>query len=155
VKITSTAFLVAVPLALASCAADSAERSEYESVHWGPAALFDNTRWNLVELDGAHVPSGADIHITFDTEGRASGRSGVNSFFSQAEPGDDNALTFGPVGATKMAGPEEDMNREHAFFQALDATRRFKMSPDYLQLFDKAGAVLARFRREQSHAPGT
>ena len=80
------------------------------------------TEWVLVELDGGPVAVGQDElppSITLDLEeSRASGSGGVNRFtgtFSMSE----SELRFGPLASTRMAGPEDAMTLENAFFAAL------------------------------------
>lgn len=130
------------------------EQQERADLASGPAALYDNTTWTLTSLRGTGVPTGAHVTISFDQEGRATGRSGVNQYFSQTSAGPENRLTFGIVGATRMAGPEPAMERERDLFQTLADARRFRLTDDTLELLDASGAVIARFRR-QSQAPGT
>lgn len=140
---TLLAILIAASALLAACASSG----EYQSLDDGPTALFNNTKWNLVRLGNQSIPTSAHINIAFDPEGRATGHAGVNAFFSQTTTGQDNALTFGPVGATKKAGPPEQMQRESDFLKALADTRAFRMTGEHLDLLDASGNPLAHFNR--------
>ncbi len=80
------------------------------------------TEWRLVELVGKSLePSGdgREPSLVFDLEeSRVSGSAGVNRLmgtFVLAE----GELRFGPLATTLMAGPEDAMEREHAFLDAL------------------------------------
>lgn len=99
-----------------------------------PAALpsIDRTEWTCVELIGA---DGKQVSVTdrppsllISAEGRASGFAGVNRYFAEASVGNaisqaNMPLRFGPVGATRMAGPPERMALEEAFTSMLGTVR--------------------------------
>ncbi|HYI75612.1 MAG TPA: META domain-containing protein [Gaiellaceae bacterium] len=88
----------------------------------GEPVAIAYTEWALVELDGEPVAIGSDElapGLALDLEeSRVSGSGGVNRFtgtFSMSE----NELRFGPLASTRMAGPEDAMRLEDAFFAAL------------------------------------
>lgn len=153
-------------LALAAAAAIPAcqgnkpvpDDAEIESdMQTGPAALYNNTHWVIWSLRGVDIPTRADCGIQFNEEGQASGRSGVNNFFSQTTAGPNGELTFGVIGSTKMAGSQADMEFEQAFFEALQDTRRFRITNggSNLDFIDASNNVIMTFRRQVSIAPGT
>ena len=90
------------------------------------------TEWTCVELIGI---DGKPVAVTdqppslfISAEGRASGFAGVNRYFAEATVGnainyDNVPLRFGPVGATRMAGPPERMALEDAFTSMLGGVR--------------------------------
>lgn len=106
------------------------------------------TRWVLVALGTTPVATGATarepfITLTGDAERRLTGAGGCNSMFgSYAVNGD--AITFGDIGATKMAC-DRGMNVETSFFSALSKVARWRIAGQQLELSDAAGVVLARF----------
>ena len=66
--------------------------------------------------------------LLISAEGRASGFAGVNRYFAEATVGNainhaNVPLRFGPVGATRMAGPPERMALEQAFTSMLGGVR--------------------------------
>lgn len=93
---------------------------------------IDRTAWTCIELLGA---DGRPVAVTdrpptllIGADGRASGFAGVNRFFAEAEIGNSITaatapLRFGPVGATRMAGPPERMALEEAFTAMLGSVR--------------------------------
>ncbi len=83
--------------------------------------------------------------VTF-TERGASGNAGCNRWFSSAQR-NQQALTFGNIGTTRMACAEPQMATERAFLQALTETQGARQENGELVLYDIGGADLARFRR--------
>jgi heat shock protein HslJ len=81
---------------------------------------LEDTRWVLLELDGRSVPvnaGGESPHLELSSKkASAFGFGGCNRFFGTYEATDDS-LSFGAMGATRMACPE-GMDREQALFTA-------------------------------------
>jgi heat shock protein HslJ len=113
----------------------------------GPPAPLVGTVWNAKEADGqAFVPlkGGRDAHLRLDArKKRATGYSGVNSFSGALQTA-GASLSFGPLAATRRAGPPATMAFEAAYFKALAATRSYRISGDALELIDADGNVRAR-----------
>lgn len=80
------------------------------------------------------------------TERGASGNAGCNRWFSSTQR-NQQALTFGNVGTTRMACPAPQMATERAFLAALNDTQGARLENGELVLYDIGGADLARFRR--------
>ena len=59
-----------------------------------------------------------------------------------------SSLTFGPMGATRMACPDLETGLETSVFDALENTREWKKEGESLLLIDE-DAVLAHFSREK------
>jgi heat shock protein HslJ len=102
------------------------------------------TEWTLVELAGEPVETGADLQaptLVLDLEeARAAGSGGVNRFggsFALAE----GELRFGPLMTTRMAGPEDAMQREQAFLAALERVTSYELDGRTLTLLAKDEAV--------------
>ena len=86
------------------------------------AVTLAYTEWTLVELDGKPVEIATDElapSLVLDLEeARASGSGGVNRLTGHfALSG--NELRFGTLATTRMAGPQNAMQREDAFLAAL------------------------------------
>lgn len=119
---------------------------------------IDRTAWTCIELVGA---DGRPVAVTdrpptllIGADGRASGFAGVNRFFAEARIGNTVSgaiapLQFGPVGATRMAGPPERMALEEAFTGMLGSVRSAAVVNEargpVLNLNNERG-VCARFR---------
>ena len=133
-----------------ACAADPATLQEA-----GPPPSVGNTltgmKWRVVELSGHPVATplhGEQPFILFDQAKRqATGYAGCNRFFGGYEL-DGAALTFGPIGATKMACPDLEEGLETEFFKVLYATRRWEIVDGALWLLN-GDAVLARLEKVQ------
>jgi len=76
------------------------------------------TKWRLVGMTGKEPADGVVSSLDFQEEGRIAGRAGVNRYFGQLKVA-DGTLSAGPIGSTRMAGPPEAMQQEHAFLTAL------------------------------------
>lgn len=93
------------------------------------------TEWSCIELigpDGASVPvTDQPPTIVIATAGKASGFAGVNRYFSEVTFGNSitnvTPIRFGPVGATRMAGPPERMQLEGAFTSMLERVQSAKV----------------------------
>lgn len=103
--------------------------------------------WLLVELGGEPVEL-ADKErapsISFDdVASRAEGFAGCNNFFGNYSV-DGASLTFGPIGATRMACPGPDDDIETRYLAALGHTRSWRIKGRKLQLLAE-DVVLAQF----------
>jgi len=111
------------------------------------AACIEGIQWYLTEVGGSPVsPMAGDKqpHMLLDPEEKqATGFAGCNQFFGSYER-DGSSLTFGPMGATRMACPDLETGLETSVFEALESTRNWKKSDGELLLLDE-DAVLARF----------
>ena len=109
-----------------------------------PKPILDVT-WTAEEIGGLAVtPDESTLSIASDM--RAGGRGGCNSYFTQAQISNDR-LAFSAVAATRMACNETVMAREAVFFDALNATRFWRLTGEKLELLDAGGKVLTRLRQ--------
>jgi heat shock protein HslJ len=110
------------------------------------AMSLENTYWALLELDGATIvptPSDEAPYLELNSnKASAYGFGGCNRFFGSYQAS-GRSLTFGDLGATRMACPE-GMDQEQRFFAALASTTRYEIHGSKLLLLadDK---VVARF----------
>ena len=101
--------------------------------------------WTAEEIRGLAVtPDESTLSIASDM--RAGGRGGCNSYFTQAQIS-NNRLAFSAIAATRMACNETVMAREAVFFDALNATRFWRLGGDKLDLHDAGGRLLMRLRK--------
>jgi heat shock protein HslJ len=123
---------------LAACAVaidDSDERAEQ---------VYGRT-WIAVEVAGQPVAPGVESNLVVAPDGKVSGNTGCNGYFGSVIIA-GQAMSFGNLGATKIACPEPAMGQEKRLLRALDGTRGYLVENDSLLLLDGAGAALVRFR---------
>ena len=114
-------------------------------------AGIEGIQWYLTEVGGSPVSPMADDkqpHMLLDpAQKQATGFAGCNNFFGRYEL-DGYLLTFGPMGATRMACPDLETGLETSVFDALENTREWKKEGESLLLIDD-DAVLAHFSQEK------
>ena len=137
--------IIGMAMVLVSCIKQGMQTSGAKT------ATIENIQWYLTEVGGSPVsPMAGDKqpHILLDpARKQATGFAGCNNFFGSYEL-DGASLTFGPMGATRMACPDLETGLEASVFEALENTRKWKIEGGDLLLL-KAHGVLARFSREK------
>jgi len=120
---------------LVGCAATAGHR---ESIS---IADLDGTEWRLISLDGADP--GGEMTMRFEGT-KVTGKGGCNRFFGTVEDAAvAGALSFGPLGATRMSCGDALDSAENRYFTALDAVTRCAMDAGRLVLGgDAAGELL-------------
>jgi copper homeostasis protein (lipoprotein) len=113
-------------------------------------APLEGTSWRLVSLGGKAVfpPEGRPRpSLDLDAEAaRATGTDGCNRFMGGYSL-DGDRLSFKELASTMMACVD-GMEEAQRFTAALGATARYRVMGVHLELFDAAGAVLARFEAQ-------
>lgn len=103
-------------------------------------------KWVAESLNGKEIKfkeAQSEVFLVFDSaEKKVSGKAGCNRFFGTYDQ-KESELTFGGMGATKMACP--DMDIETSFFKVLEDTKSFVIKNDKLTLKD-ANNVIAVFK---------
>ncbi len=107
---------------------------------------LDTGTWRLAELGGVSAVSGeegmepAQIRFELDSA-RVSGSGGCNRIFGSLAT-DADSLRIGPLASTRMACADEAVTRqEMAFIEALENTRRYRISGDTLSLIGDNGTL--------------
>lgn len=111
--------------------------------------LLEDIVWYLTSLaTGETVQSvlaGTEVTLTL-TDDRAAGNGGCNQYFSNYQLS-SGSLTFGPVGATRMACEEGIMAQENAYFKALAGVTGYALTSDTLTLHYADGQLIFSARR--------
>lgn len=114
-------------------------------------AKLNDVKWILETLDDKQVKlsdQNGEIFIRFDdVEKRVNGRAACNRFFGNYEM-DGSTLKFSPMGATRMACP--DLQIENDFFQTLDGVDSYTIK-DTILSFQSKGKVVASFRKGEEN----
>lgn len=108
----------------------------------GGGASITGVNWRPIYIAGDAVPDGSGMFVQFEVDGSVKGHGGCNSFFATLETS-DAGVAVSSIGATRMACPEPIMQRELAFFDALQNMVRFEAGTDRLQLLDSENQQLA------------
>lgn len=135
-------------LALAACAAAAAPQTppapdggQAQTLPPAPPPGLAASSWTLTDLNGAAPIAGDLPTLAFDAAGQAAGSAGCNRYFGTFTE-DGAAVTFGPLGSTKMACAPEVMQQETTFLQLLGDAASFAVAGDTLTLTTGSGATL-------------
>lgn len=105
-----------------------------------------NTRWVLRALDDLKVftpEGGKEAYILLqENEAKANGLGGCNNFFTTYTLS-GKQLKFGLIASTEMFC-EGRMDLERKFFKALESIVRYRVSGNYLYLYDSV-RLIAKF----------
>lgn len=85
--------------------------------------------------------------ISFDADGKFNGNAGCNNFFGSYEV-EENKLSLGAIGSTKMACEEEVMKAETTYLSALESTASYQITGQTLQIRDADGNTLITFSKQ-------
>ena len=114
-------------------------------------ASLTSSLWVLdANRDGAALtplPAGSRVTLTLLADGTFQGRGPVNLYFGEYSLA-GQALTFGAIGATEMAGSPELMGREARYFSLLGDVRSSAIREGVMTLSDGEGRSLLLFHAE-------
>ena len=125
--------LVAVSLSGCAVKASSEKGGQFEGIDWKLANY-----WTSGTMET--VAQGTIITAKFEN-GNLSGKA-VNTYNATYTTEASGSLKIGPVAATKMAGPQDQMDAEQLYFAALDKTASYFSDGSTLKLFDAEGNEL-------------
>ncbi|MFZ4056956.1 MAG: META domain-containing protein [Ferruginibacter sp.] len=112
---------------------------------------LEDNYWALIETMGKPVTTPADakeIHIKLIKDGsKVQGFGGCNTMMGSYKLEDNNRIKF-TVASTLMMCQGERMEKETAFFLALNTADSYLISGDTLQLFKARMAPLAKLKRK-------
>jgi heat shock protein HslJ len=108
------------------------------------STVFTGVDWLPVSIGGETVETDSKLSVRFEDNGKVSGYGGCNSFFSTYTV-NDSSIEIGPIGATRMACPDPQMNREIRFFEALEGAKRIVTRGSRMRLSDAEDETLADF----------
>lgn len=102
--------------------------------------------WTVTEVGGARAAPEVASSLTLTAAGEALGSGGCNNFRGTYTL-EGGVLEFGPIASTRRACPEPQMQQEGRFFDALAATRGYRIEGATLVLLDSAGTAVVRLGR--------
>ncbi len=105
---------------------------------------LNETSWELSQIikrgKEQEFPQNANITINF-ADNKINGHSGVNNYFGSFEI-KNNSIKIGPVGSTRMAGPENLMKIEFEYLKLLQDSKTIEFNNNLLILTTNDGKVL-------------
>ena len=110
----------------------------------GSGVELTDITWQPIMVGDESIPEDSGMYIRFEVDGSIKGHGGCNAFFGSLER-TDAGIGVGPLGGTRMACPEDVMDRETAFMDAVGKTTDFRSSKEGMSLLDADDGVLARF----------
>ncbi len=110
----------------------------------GGGAELTGISWRPVSVGDQDIPDDSGLYVIFEVDGSIKGHGGCNGFFGSLEKA-DSGIAVGRLGATRMACPDEIMDLEMVFMDAVQRTRDFRSGGDRMSLIDEGGSVLAIF----------
>lgn len=108
----------------------------------GGGASITGQQWRPVIIGSDEVPADSGLFVLFEVDGSIKGNAGCNQFTGSLETS-EGAMSVGALASTRMACPEEVMDRDNAFTQAISQTRHFEMGDNSLQLLNADKLLLA------------
>jgi uncharacterized membrane protein/heat shock protein HslJ len=85
------------------------------------------------------------ISLEFSADGKLHGSGGCNRYFAAYEIGPGDSLKIKSIGSTRMACPQEFMDQEMRYFEALQRVSVFRVQNNLLQLFYENGRRVLNF----------
>ncbi len=113
---------------------------------------LQDTAWELVSLNGSDVLPDRAISLEFSDK-KASGSAGCNQYEGTYQVRGDR-LTLGQTFSTLMACfPDEVMEQEQRYLEALQATDTYQIHDTQLELYDSRGTLILVFEAQPGYAP--
>jgi heat shock protein HslJ len=106
------------------------------------------TSWIVEDIDGRGVIDILQSTLRFETDERVAGTAGCNPYFGSVTL-DGSAISFGPLGVTRMACPTAIMDQEDRFLKALAKAKRFETKEGLLFFFGDEPVPVLRFSRNE------
>lgn len=127
-------FIIVISVVLYSCSSSSTTET-LNSVK--------NTKWMLESMNGERIDtmyltSGNAISLNFADSSKMNGKAPCNSYFSAYTVTGQN-ISFGAIGATRMACDNLDM--EQRYFAFLGGVTRYSLSSNRLTLYSTVDGV--------------
>ena len=131
----SLVLLTVAAMGLVSCATGALEDVEWVLESYGETGKLKS------------VMGDKEITAEFKSEdGQASGSAGCNQYFGGYELSGSKLSIPGPLGSTMMACPEDIMEQERVYLQALQAAESYEIDGDELRI--NCGEEVLVFKRK-------
>jgi len=109
---------------------------------------LEGKSWKATEIAGVKsvlTTKGSAATAKF-AAGKVTGSGTVNSYVASYTTGPGNTIEIGAAVGTLMAGPEDAMAQEQAYFAALQKAATYEVTGDSLPLLDDKGKMLVKYQ---------
>ncbi len=140
-SLVAVGLVALAPLAVSGCSSDSGSAGADNS------KALEAGVWKATEIAGVTsvlTAKGTEVTASF-AAGQLSGSGGVNRYTATYETQAGDLITISQPAATLMAGSDEAMAQEQAYFAALTQAKKYTVTADSLTLTDDQGTVLVRY----------
>lgn len=104
-----------------------------------PVVLERERNYQVEWIGGLPLLERSHLSLTFGEDGRAYGSAGCNHWFAPYQL-DGQQLSFGAIGSTRKLCAPAQMEQEARFLKALEAVKRWDVSPtEQLRLWPAEG----------------
>ena len=110
-----------------------------------PALAILGTTWEATSINGTPVAPGVEITLLIESDMRAGGVGGCNSYFSQAQVG-ESSFMIGEIARTMRSCLYERNMLEKSYFDALKAAVSWVIDNGTLSLLDSGSKPIVQFR---------
>lgn len=98
--------------------------------------------WKLIEVKDKMVPESSTAGFMLTTDRKVSGSTGCNRMNGTYDLIKNREIKFGPLGTTRMACPEDDVNEiERMFLEALSSAKSWNLENEVLLLMDGKSTI--------------
>jgi heat shock protein HslJ len=140
-SLVAVGLVALAPLAVSGCSSGSGSAGADDS------KALEAGVWKATEIAGVTsvlTAKGTEVTASF-AAGQLSGSGGVNRYTATYETQAGDLITISQPAATLMAGSDEAMAQEQAYFAALTQAKKYTVTADSLTLTDDQGTVLVRY----------
>ncbi len=116
-----------------------------------PAPTITGSEWRCTRLGAVTPPADCVPTFMLGADGKASGFAGVNRWFGTCTA-NGASLAFGPLVATRMAGPPARMELEQQYLRVIATVTQWTIADGTLRLSDGT-SVVAEFEPMPPAAP--
>jgi heat shock protein HslJ len=144
---------IALALLLPACAPTTHEHAVAPgSTHTAsPAPTIIGGEWRCTRLGAVTLPADCMPTFMLGADGKASGFAGVNRWFGTCTA-NGASLAFGPLVATRMAGPPARMELEQQYLRVIATVTQWTIADGTLRLSDGT-SVVAEFEPMPTAVP--
>jgi heat shock protein HslJ len=142
VGIMGASLLLFLAVSVAGCSGNSNSGSTADD-----SKALEGKSWIATEIAGVAsvLKSKGSAATAKFSAGKMTGSGTVNSYVASYTTGPGDVIQIGMPASTMMAGPEDAMAQEQAYFAAIQKAATYTVKGDSLTLLDKDGNTLVKY----------